>query len=181
MQKASSKRFRVFQKVCRFRLIQKEVNKAKAKKSDLSSTKINSFLKCTPNFIGCYPENQLKLLAITSFPCFIIVNIDSDDMPGSHWISLGLFRDRLEIVDPLGFSIFNWSRVPCGLMNFCHKFSVNRKIVISRRIQPRASTRCGFYCIYYILFRQYFSFHSVFRDFIRNLKQNDSKLIKKFS
>ena len=181
MQKEKSKRFRVFKKACRFRLLQKEVRKAKEKASDLSSAKINSFLKCTPNFIGCYSENQLDSLALNSFPCYLIVNIDSDDLPGSHWITLGLFRERIEIIDPLGFSIFNWSRVPCGLMNFCHKFSVNRKILISKRIQPRDSTLCGFYCIYYILFRQFFSFHSVFKDFTRNLAENDFKLIQKFS
>ena len=181
MQEKSPKRFRLFKKACRFRLLQKEVRKAKAKTSDLSSTKIDTFLKCTPNFIGCYPENHLKSLTVNSFPSYLIVNIDSDNLPGSHWITLGLFRDKIEIIDPLGFSIFNWSRVPCGLMNFCHKFSVNRKIFISRRIQPRDSTLCGFYCIYYILFRQFFTFHSVFKDFNRNLAENDLKLIKKFS
>ena len=181
MQKKAPKRFRLFKKTCRFRNIQKEVRKAKNKKSELSSTKIDIFLKCTPNFLGCYPENSLETLTITSFPCYIIVNIDSDEMPGSHWIALGLFRDKIEIVDPLGFSIFNWKRVPCHLMKFCHRFSVNRKIIISKRIQPRDSTLCGFYCIYYILFRQHFTFHSVFRDFMRSLGQNDFKLINKFS
>ena len=176
----SPKRFRLFQKTCRFRKLQKEIRKAKEKSTELTSTQINNFLKCTPNFLGCYPENHLKSLTINSFPCFLIVNIDRDDMPGSHWISLGLFRDKIEIVDPLGFSIFNWKRVPCGLMNFCHRFAVSRKILISKRIQPKDSTLCGFYSIYYVLFRQHFAFYTVFKDFLRSLGENDTKLINKF-
>jgi len=180
MQKAKSKRFRNFKKICGFRTIKKEIIKAKKKVSPLPSTKINDLLKCTPNFLGCYAENELDNLRMQSFPCFIIVNIDSSNLPGSHWIALGLFKDRIEIVDPLGFNIFNWSRVPCGLMKFCHRFAVTRKIFISKRIQPRDSILCGFYCIYYILHRHYFTLNYIFKDFSTGVKLNDSILINKF-
>ena len=181
MQKTKSKRFRNFKTICGFRTIKKEIVKAKKKNNPLTSTKINHLLKCTPNFLGCYAENELENLTLQSFPCFIIVNIDSNNMPGSHWVALGLFRDRIEIVDPLGFNIFNWSRIPCGLMKFCHRLAVNRKIFVSKRIQPRKSILCGFYCIFYILYRHYFSFSFIFSVFSTALKSNDSALIKQFS
>ena len=178
--KTASKRFRVFKKVCQFRQIQKEIIKKKKENSPLSSDKINSLLKCTPNFLGCYAENELEKLIIQSFPSYLIVNIDSTSYPGSHWISLGLYKDRLEIVDPLGFSIFNWQSVPCGILKFCHRFSANRKIYISKRVQSNSSVLCGFYCIYFILFRQHFSFHNIFKTFSTHCKQNDDILIKQF-
>ena len=181
MQKKDSKRFRLLRKVCSFRQIQKEIIKKQKTKSAITDQKITNLLKCTPNFIGCYAENELFDLTIQSYPCFIIVNIDSNDLPGSHWLALGLFKDRFEIVDPLGFTIFNWQRVPCGLLNFCHRFSVGRKIFVSKRVQAPESTLCGFYCMYYILYRSLFSFNFIFNKFSSYLKNNDSILIKQFS
>ena len=74
--------------------------------------------KCLPSFLGCFAENELASLKLQTFPCFLISNIDTRNMKGSHWIGLGIFKDRVEIFDTLGFNVFNWSRVPCSLLNF---------------------------------------------------------------
>ena len=82
--------------------IQKALKAKKGLKSDL----IKRILKCSPNFIGCFAENELKSLYFGSLPCFLVVNLDSSYMSGSHWIGIGIFRNKLEVFDSLGFDIF---------------------------------------------------------------------------
>ena len=152
---------RLRSKTCNFRKIQKQIRKSQKIKTGTSSTKINTLLTCVPNFIGCYAEDQLSKIIFNSFPCFLIVNIDSSSMPGSHWLALGIFRHRIEIFDPLGFNFFNWSRVPCSLFKLLHRLSQSRKILISKRIQAENSFLCAFFCIYFCIFRRTVPFSKI--------------------
>ena len=181
MQKERSRRLRKIIKTCNFEKIKYKIKKAKKNKKPIKASHIQRILKCCPNFIGCFAEDELDNLKLRLFPCFLIVNIDSSNLDGSHWIALGLFQDRLEIMDPLGFHIFNWNRVPCHLMNFCHIFGSRRKIYVTKRIQSNNSTLCGFYCINYVIFRQIYSLQKVQSVFGNELDKNDHRLIKNFS
>ena len=157
--------------------------KIKEKTKKLNAKFITSTLKCSPFFIGCYAENQLKSLTITHFPCFMIVNIDSSDMNGSHWLAIGLFAEKIEIFDPLGFTIFNWARVPCDLLDFLHRMSVSREVRVSPRIQSDTSNLCGFYCIFYIILRRFTLLRKIvscFTTTFSKMAENDNVLIKFF-
>ena len=171
---------RIRAKTCNFRKIQKQIRKSQKVKTGTSSSQINSLLTCVPNFIGCYAEDQLSKIIFNSFPCFLIVNIDSSRMPGSHWIALGIFKDRVEIFDPLGFKFLNWSRIPCHLLKLLHRISNYRRVIIARRIQSDQSVLCAYYCVYYCIFRSCTSFSKICRPF-KKLKDNDEILIKIFS
>ena len=158
-----------------------KIKQAWKKEIEISSSFITQSLKCSPNFIGCYAEDQLENLSLTSFPCFLIVNIDSSNMPGSHWVAIGIFPEGIEIFDSLGFDIFNWSRVPCSLLTFLHNISRSRRVFVSPRLQPDDSNICGFYCIYYIIRRAFSPFAYLTDCFdLSNLKLNDSKLLQFF-
>jgi len=170
----------LWKKACNFREIQKQIRKSQKIKTGTSNSEINSILKCVPNFIGCFAEDQLSQIIFNSFPCFLIVNIDTSSMKGSHWIALGIFKNRIEIFDPLGFKFLNWSRVPCHLLNILHRLSQHRRVYIARRIQSDQSVLCAFYCIYYCIFRSLVSFSKICQPF-KNLKENDEILIKIFS
>ena len=157
--------------------------KIKEKKKKLNAKFITSTLKCSPFFIGCYAENQLKNLTINHFPCFLIVNVDSSDMRGSHWLAIGLFTETIEIFDPLGFTIFNWARVPCDLLDFLHRMSVSRSVRVSPRIQSDTSSYCGFYCIFYIILRRFTVMRKIvscFTTVFSRMAENDNVLIKFF-
>ena len=168
------------QNVCDLQSIQAKIaKKIKTKKSTSSST-INSLLRCVPNFIGCFAENEASKIIFNSFPCFLIVNVDSSAMPGSHWLALGVFTDRIEIFDPLGFNFFNWSRVPCTLFTLLHRLSRHRKILIAKRIQSDDSVLCAFYCMYYCIFRKTVPFSKLCHPF-KQLSENDKILINLFS
>ena len=152
----------------------RKIEKIQKEKITITAKFISDSLKCASNFIGCFAEDQLKNISITSFPCFLIVNIDSHNMDGSHWIAIGIFRDTIEIFDPLGFNIFNWSRVPCGLFDFLHSFSVSRHLKIIPRIQSDTSHLCGLYSIYYVIRRKTASFETCFKCFnFKNFTVND--------
>ena len=152
----------------------RKIEKIQKEKIEITTDFITQSLKCATNFIGCFAEDQLVNLSITSFPCFLIVNIDSSGMDGSHWIGIGILRDTIEIFDPLGFDIFNWSRVPCGLLDFLHNLSVSRHVKTIPRIQSDSSKLCGIFSIYYIIRRKTTSFESCFKCFnLKNFTIND--------
>ena len=160
--------------------IGREIEKTK---KGLSAQVITQSLKCLPNFIGCFAENQLSNLVITQFPTFVVANVDSFQMKGSHWLAIGIFKTSIEIFDPLGFTIFNWKRVPCGLLNFLYRMSVTRRVQVSPRIQPPNSHLCGYYCIFYLLLRSIASLRTInsfFNLLNSKLYRNDSTLYKFF-
>ena len=164
-------------KVCN--KIKSKIIKKQKEKIGIATSEILRLMQGTPNFIGCFAEDQLDF-TLTSFPAYMIVNVDHSSLPGSHWIGLMVNRESIEVFDPLGFDIFNWSRVPCTLLSFVHHFSTHRKLIIHQRIQPDHSTLCGFYAMFFVLYRQHFSPSSLNLLFSCNLSKNDSRLIKLF-
>ena len=162
--------------------IEKEKIKEKKKKMTLPLTAnyITKQLNCFPNFIGCIPENELDRLVIgTLYPCYLIVNIDSGTMPGSHWIAIGIFSKSIEVFDSLGFDIFNWPRVPCSLLKFVHRLSVTRELKVSKRLQSDQSNLCGYYCLFYIFMRKHTCMKTLLSYFGSKLLYNDS-ILKQF-
>ena len=174
------KTIRERKKICNFKNIKKEIKKIQKTKQATTDKKITKLLKCVPNFTGCYAEDEVIDVTFNSYPCFLIVNIDSSSMPGSHWLALGIFKDRIEIFDPLGFKFANWSRIPCNLLKVLHRLSQHRRVLISKRIQSDQSIFCAFYCVYYCIFRSFISFTKICKPF-QNLERNDKILIKLFS
>ena len=138
-------------------------------------------MSCTPQFAGCYAENQLSELTITSFPCSLIVNLDHEKLPGSHWVALFITKQSIEIWDTLGFRILDWPRIPCTLLKFLHRQLLSRRVIVSKRIQSSESVLCGFYCIFFIICRPYLSFNALSEKFSSKLSLNDKLLLKFFS
>ena len=147
----------------------------------VSSRLLTTYLAGTDHFIGVFAEDELSKTTVSAFPSLFIVNLDSKKLPGSHWIAIGVFSQKIEIFDPLGFDIFSWPRIPCHLLNFLLKFSVGRKVCVSKTIQSESSTLCGFYCAFYILARNFLSFSDIQSKFSSLLQNNDNLLIKLFS
>ena len=155
-----------------------KIQKAKAL-GPLNEKTIENILSCQSSFVGCFAADELSNLMVKS-PCFLIVNLDKRNMVGSHWIAVGVFKNKLEIFDPLGFDLFSWPKISCDLLHFLHKYSFSRKVLVSKRIQASKSQNCGLYCIYYVIRRRFQSFKSLQSIFSSNFSLNDSILIKKF-
>ena len=181
-QTKNAKRFWKFAKQeknkCLKARIQKRIKKAIKKKSGLTSTILSATLNCSRNFIGCYAEDEVDQLSFGSLPCFLIVNLDSSNMEGSHWIAIGIFQSYIEIFDSLGFDLFNWPRIPTRLLNFLCRLSITREVHVSNRFQSDSSTLCGLYAVFYIKYRPNFSFSFLENIFTSDYTLNDSFLIK---
>ena len=163
------------------RKIKKEIEKEKITRSGLSSCIIHCYLYNTPHFLGCFAQDELKQITITSLPVFLIVNFDHSSSKGTHWIALYITKKSLEIFDPLGFNINRWPNIPKFLLQFLNKFSIHRRIMISKEIQPLTSTLCGFYCIYFVLYRAFNTFEMCNNYFSNKLYKNDKLLTNFFN
>ena len=152
---------------------------AQANKKGLNCKTILSLVTCLPNFLGCFAQDTLSESFIRP-PCTLLVNIDSFYLPGSHWLAIGLFKDTLEIFDPLGFKMFLWESVPCDLLRFLHQYGQNRKVLISKRVQPLDSYNCAFYTLFYVFQRFHYSFEKI-QSCFSSMKQNENVLKKFFS
>ena len=161
------------------RKIQKEIKKAQKEKTGISTYGLLKLLQYAANFIGVFAEDQLKNLAIMSFPSFLIINLDPSHLNGSHWLAVRISPKSMEIFDPLGFQILNWPRVPCKLLNFLNRWSKHRQTLISPLIQSNTSVLCGYYCIAYIICRHVISFKE-FLNIFKTPEQNDNLLINVF-
>ena len=182
--KKASSRFWEFTKQeknkCGSSRITKEIEKANKTKEGVNCIFIQSVLNCSPSFIGCFAENELENITIGALPCFLIVNLDNDQMSGSHWISIGIFQNSIEIFDSLGFNVLNWPRIPTNLLLFLHRLALFKTVRCSKRLQPDNSSLCGFYCILYVKYRPFFSFRLLENLFTVDLENNDFTLFKIF-
>ena len=151
-----------WKKTCTPSEIAAAIRKASHKKTGINSTDINTYLNncAVGNFLGCYAQDELRTICIKSLPVFLIVNFDHSYSSGTHWIALRIDRKRLEIWDPLGFNYNRWPNIPFLLLDFLHKYSQHRDVYLCPEIQPPHSTLCGFYCIFFVIFRSCNTFHS---------------------
>ena len=163
-----------------YKKIQKAIKETKETKKPLTCSKILKILACFPNFLGCFAQDSIDQLFLQSLPCLFLVNIDSHQEPGSHWIVVGLFDKTIEIFDPLGFKFYNWKKVPCQLLKFIQSESLAKKLLIAPQVQPLSSNLCAFYCIYFVYHRHKLSFRQVLSRFSLPLK-NDQLLFNSFS
>ena len=166
---------------CDLAQIKKAIKKTQKNQKGLDESFIRTYLKCVPSFIGCFAENELDHLTIHSFPCFLIINLDSSAMAGSHWMALGIFKTKLEIFDSLGFQLLKWPRIPCSLLKFLHRMTVGRKVQVLKRVQSKNSILCGYFSIFYVVFRSLYSFNTLAANFGSDLSKNDAILLKLFS
>ena len=179
--KSKTNRIRV-KKTCSWKEIYTSICKASVTKTGLNSTLIEKYLNncAVGNFLGCYAQNQLRTITIKSLPVYIVVNFDHSYSEGTHWIALRIGKRKLEIWDPLGFQTRRWPNFPFLLLEFLHKFSKHRKIFLCNEIQPVNSTLCGFYCIFFIIFRSSNTF-SACTNYFSDLTLNDQILTNFFN
>ena len=85
--RSKTKSFTSFQQKAKstynFTQIYSKAKEIKAKQKGLTQCDLITFLKSSPHFLGCYSDDEISKLILKP-PCFIIVNLDASDSPGSH-------------------------------------------------------------------------------------------------
>ena len=163
-----------------YQKIKEAIKRTKKTQKTLTCSEILNVLNCFPNFLGCFAQDSIDDLFLQNLPCIFLVNIDSHNETGSHWLAVALFKESIEIFDPLGFKFYNWKSVPCQLLKFIQSESFSKKLYIAPQVQPLSSYLCSFYCIYFVFHRHKKSFDQIISDFSLPSK-NDHFLYTYFS
>ena len=88
-------------------------------------SQINARLKNVPRYLGTFAIDELKSLRVRHFPAFLIINLDTRDGGGSHWIALAVYLHDVYVCDSLGTLVPD-SRFPKELINFLHQISFSK-------------------------------------------------------
>ena len=119
----------------------------------LSSSDISEWMKGDANFLGVFALNNLPSVGVPARPkeIKIIVNTDTDNLPGTHWIAVIRHCDgHAEIFD--SFGLYPPARIQLWCNKYCTRWTYNTKM-----IQALDSTLCGAYCCLFLLSREKFS------------------------
>ena len=134
------------------------------------SGEINSILKNTPGFVGVYPRD--KIPKPEKLPAFYVVNYDSSNEPGEHWVAIHLTSDGDgEYFDPFGLPPLH-PQLRGFMENSCKQWTYSTK-----DIQHAQSIKCGSFCIYFIEQQaKGVPYRSILTQFKRGSLLNDRKI-----
>ena len=138
----------------------------------MDENQINKSVGKLDGYLGTFARNELESLKISHYPSFVIVNLDTRDGNGSHWIAIAMFLNDVYICDSLGALIPN-NDFPKELINFLYRVSFRRRLHITRQLQPTNSNTCGLYCIFFVHYCSSHTFVSFLSKFSTNLTVND--------
>ena len=124
------------------------------------------------SFLGVYPCDAHPKIPKKNFS--IIFNTGKKDSDGEHFIAISVSNKKAFYFDPFGERPAN-----ADIIKFLS--SLERTFTWNKiKIQHEVSSFCGFYCLAYLVsLKRRISF-SRFKNLfsIRNLKQNDKKVIE---
>ena len=110
-------------------------------------------------FLGCFAADQLPA-KFEKFPCCLIINLDTRNNPGSHWVAAYIKNEsKCYYFDSYGpLNCLNPSYIKpkpycitgpnSNIYNFLNSF---KSVTTNKSIyQSINSSKCGHYCIYFI-------------------------------
>lgn len=134
------------------------------------STTINSFLSNVPGYLGTFPRDQLPLDAERGTS--LIINTDSSDGPGEHWVAVYVDDKDIEYFDPYGLPPFH-EEIASFLERNGRRITINHVTLQT----PGYSVTCGHYACLFVLFRgRGLEYESLLRMFTGNTFLNDIKV-----
>ena len=124
-------------------------------------------------FQGVYTMDKLPQ-AVTRYPCLIIVNTQSHNTPGEHWIAVFIGKHRRgEIFDSLALPPTN------SLIRWLNRYTCSfRKSYL--QYQHPLSSRCGAYVLFYVLNRLR-NPKCIIQNFKSSLPDNEKRVLTFYS
>jgi hypothetical protein len=113
-------------------------------------------------FIGVFPANKVPQIKV--LPSALILNLDTSDLPGSHWIALYFSENgKCDYFDSYG-------RQPPGIIlsyisRNCHSYIYNNACV-----QELWTISCGQMCLYFLIWRVR---GITFRSIVKSIMSDD--------
>ena len=134
---------------------------------------INELLKNVQNYQGSFALDELNDIQNNLLPTFFIINLDNRKGGGTHWIAFALYQNTVFVCDPLGGLLPN-NELPTELIDFLHILIYDRRLYITKQLQPTESQLCGSYCVLFVKEMSKTNNFSAFLSlFTTNLTQND--------
>ena len=138
------------------------IEKIKNREKKMRGSEIDLMLRKVQKYGGVLAFDQLKHLKPGKM---YVVNTKPSTHPGEHWLVLDLTRQRPYLFDSFG--------------NPPKFYNLSAMKHWKRHLQDPNGDTCGVYCIYYIVHRsKHFSPERMFKDFSRNRKENDRRVLK---
>ena len=127
-------------------------------------------------FMGIFPIDSLPK-RILHFPCLLIVNTDTKNLPGKHWKAVYISKQRRgEVFD--SFALPTSMR----LTKWLNTFTRGRWTKTTRPIQSYLSAICGIYVLYFVLNRlSSKDMKSLMKVFDNSVTSNDKRMLQFFS
>ena len=152
----------------------KAIKKIKIKA--LNTSDLEQCLSDSPHFLGVFSSDEILFLRLKSFPVSLVVNLEPKWSRGSHWLSIWIDKENIEIFDSLGFDPKSWNNFPCRLLQFLSRFKYSHNFKISPACQSMNSHYCGLFCIYFICKRPFWTFDTCcsklkFKSYTRSFRK----------
>jgi len=134
----------------------------------MNTQDINQLLHGQTGFLGTFPRDRLPTV-IKRRPSGIIVNTDTSNEPGEHWVAIYLCRDGCaEYFDSFGLPPLH-KEIIAFLNDHNEGWDYNRVT-----LQDVSSDTCGIYAALYILKRlNGYSKHEFLSLFTKRVRVND--------
>ena len=110
-----------------------------------TTEQLTRWMRKDPSFVGVFPLNKIPHLS-TSSMYGLIVNTQTDNLPGQHWIAVRILFDRAWIFDPLAMQPPP-SSLCDHLLQHCN---VHTPYTCTLAVQPPTSQTCGHHCVYFL-------------------------------
>ena len=160
----------------RNKIFQKIIESKKSQEG-LDSSFLNSTLRNISNFLGVFPQDYIENIQITTFPFSFVVNIDKSNQSGSHWIAINISNNQIYIFDSLGTITLT---KPKFIFKFLSSFRTTHQFYVTPQLQNPTYYTCGFYCLYFLIACQFFSFNESLSLFVLDYNLNDSIILDLF-
>lgn len=114
----------------------------------MNSAEILGLLRSDPYtnyvFLGVYAINELPKISVK--PCALVINLDPNTHPGSHWVCAYFYKQTCDYFDSYGLK-------PILLLKrYMLKYS-DTILFSTKQLQSPFSSTCGQMCIYFLVWR----------------------------
>ena len=134
-------------------------------------------------WLGVYPRNRLPYHALCNLPksnlCkMLVLNLDNEDEPGSHFIAIARIKSVLYLYDSFG-SELHYRLLEPGLSLLLERYKLK---LWKNTVQHQSflSNTCGYFCVWFLLElyenRSTVTPSNISRVFLDQLKQTTSRV-----
>ena len=143
----------------------------------MNTLQLDRTLDKISGFLGAFSYNQIPKSRRTMFS--LILNTDSSDEPGSHWIALIYKNGVYYFMDSYGRDLTNVT-FPDKFRKSMEKYMGKKSCIYCNKfLQQLTSNTCGAYACYFIyMLSSGFTLRKTLEVFSTNLKNNDDYIMK---